>query len=180
MGPALELGATLNSFSTLFGLTANPATSFFGSSNGTVMFTNNIVQLEASTSGQVGLASVFIVTLDHLQFANNQCWLDAPQLCALVDVFLFGVTIEVNSNRFQETLQSAAQIQAGAVNPVMESGVTFGILNITSANISTYCLLSAGVVQLVNPNNIVWYQDPEAPCERVGDAIFSNQSAQGG
>jgi DNA-binding Lrp family transcriptional regulator len=99
-------------------------------SNGGVLFTNNICQLEAWASGVRGLSSVAILSLDHVLFANNQLWLDGPTLTAILDAFIFGVTTQVCTNRFQEARNY----------PVIYSGVTFGLVNITSQNISTYCL----------------------------------------
>jgi hypothetical protein len=101
------------------------------SSSGAVLFANNICQLEARASGAAGFASVFILSLDQLTFSNNHCWLDAPATTPRVglDAFLLSPSLNVCGNRFQE-----------AAGSVYVSGVTFGPLNITAQNISTYCL----------------------------------------
>jgi Family of unknown function (DUF6519) len=112
---------------------------------GAVLFTNNTCQLEARVSGQHCLASVTILSLDDLIFANNVCWLDGRPATAAVDALLAAGSLQVTSNRFQEALGF----------PVAASGFTLGALNITSQNISTYCLFATGTLQpCVNTNNL--------------------------
>jgi hypothetical protein len=110
-------------------------------SNGTVLFTNNVCQLEASASGQTEGASVFIFTVDALIFSNNHCWVDASGYTALLDVLLFGISLNAVSNRFEE-----------AVGSVYFSGITLGLLNVTGQNISTYCLIVLGAHTADNNN----------------------------
>jgi hypothetical protein len=120
--------------------------------NGTVLFTNNICQLEAVRNRVTGFASVFIASLDHVLFANNHLWLNGkagtlgakmgsfvggppPGAAtgpgtALMDAFVFGLTAQVCTNRFQESFNF----------PVWLSGLTSGNANITSQNIATYLL----------------------------------------
>jgi hypothetical protein len=122
------------------------------SSNGGVLFTNNVCQLEARVSGVQGLTSVGIVSLDHVLFANNQLWLDgsaSPKLTALLDAFIFGFSIQVCANRFQESQKY----------PVLYSGLTVGIVNITAQNFSTYCLMAKALLSgyLVDQYNLVGY-----------------------
>ena len=114
---------------------------FASSSNGTVLFTNNICQLEARVDRQHSFTSVAILTPDHLTFSNNHCWIDSTAIEVFVDALLLGGTINVTSNRFQESKAS-----------VFLSGWTFGGLNITSQNISTFCLLVEGGTVLNNNN----------------------------
>jgi len=117
------------------------------SSSGAVLFTNNICQLEAQASGVHGYCSVVIASLDTVLFANNLLWIDAPSHCAFLDGLLFGVTVQATSNRFQEA----------SYYPVIYSGATLGLLNITSQNISTYCMKAVGPAQLFDTPNIVMY-----------------------
>jgi len=115
-------------------------------SNGGVLFTNNVCQLQAALSGVAGFVSVVIASLDQVLFANNQVWLNGTPgtrdndpaaaektsaRTAFLDAFIFGVTVQVCTNRFQESLNS----------PVLLSGWTWGLFNITAQNISTYGLL---------------------------------------
>ena len=99
-------------------------------SNGTVLFTNNICQLESRVNAIRGIASVAIASLDHVLFSNNQLWVDGPPITALVDVLLFGVSLHATNNRLQEAILYC----------VVYSGVTLGVLNFTTQNIATYCL----------------------------------------
>lgn len=115
---------------------------FANVSSGATVFTGNICQLEARAGGETELASVLVYTLDHLIFSNNHCWLDSSTGSALADVILVGFTANVTSNRFQEAWGS-----------VLLSGFVFALLNITSLNVSTACLLVLGV-QVVNVNNL--------------------------
>ena len=118
-----------------------------GTSNpscGAVLFTDNICQLEARVSHQRTLASVLILGLDDLIFSNNACWVDGARGTAVADAVLVAGSLQVTSNRFQEA----------AGFPVGLSTIEFGVLNITSLNISTYPMLPLGF-QLVNTNNLV-------------------------
>ena len=116
------------------------------STNGTVLFTNNICQLEALLSGIRGYGSVLIFTVDHLLFSNNQLWFDGPRSIAVVDAVLFGISLHATSNRLEES----------ARRPVRFSGLTTGLLNITSQNISSYCLIAKGTPGwLVKTPNLV-------------------------
>ena len=110
---------------------------------GAVIFTNNTCQLEARLSGQRCFTSVAILALDDLIFANNVCWLDGPRATATLDALLGAGSLQVTSNRFQEA----------AGFPVIASGLTLGALNITSQNISTYCLFATGTLQPAIANN---------------------------
>jgi hypothetical protein len=138
---------------------ATPAavnTPAFLSSNGAVVFTNNVCQLELREVHQIGLASVIILTLDHLVFSNNYCWVDAGLFGVLVDAFLLASSLQVTSNRFQEGLLS-----------VLLSGWTIGVFNITSQNISTYCL-SVESPNPINNNNLMMFPGLEqAFCQRL-------------
>src|SRR4029079_13477656 len=84
-----------------------------------------------------------ILTLDDLIFASNACWLDGPPGTAFLDALLIAGSTQVTSNRFQEA----------AGFSVLVSGFTLGALNITSQNISTYCLFATGTLQPAIANN---------------------------
>ena len=84
-----------------------------------------------------------IFTLDDLMFGNNECWLDGRPATASVDALLAAGSLQVTSNRFQEA----------AGFSVLASGFTVGALNITSQNISTYCLFATGTLQPAIFNN---------------------------
>lgn len=120
----------------------------FTSSSGAVLFTNNVCQLELCEVPESNFASVLIISLDHLNFSNNHCWLDASgQGLAttgqgmLVDALLMAGSLNVVSNRFQE-----------AQNAVVLSAWTVGVLNVTSNNVSTFCIYPQGAVVAATNN----------------------------
>jgi len=113
-------------------------------SSGAVMFTNNACQLESGIGmNQRAFSNVLILSLDYLNFADNHCWVDGPELSAFFDAMLLAGSAQVNCNRFQESPALA----------VLASGVTVGALNVTSSNISTYCLFVEGI-ETANANNL--------------------------
>jgi hypothetical protein len=148
MGTAIEAAAT--SFSSLkdknnaatFGGVAQRG--FLNSSIGTVLFTGNVCQLEARASKQRNLAALMILTLDHMIFSNNHCWLDGPALTAFFDALLGAGSLQLVGNRFQEA----------SGFPVTVSGLTIGLINIAIQNLSTYCLINFGIAKLVEANNV--------------------------
>ena len=146
MGRALDGSELLDAFSKL--LDSDPASdsgSAFASdpalayepmsslsvTNGTVLFSNNICQLMTQLNSVRGLASVMIVTLDHVMFSNNQLWINGRRDTVFADAFLFGFSAQAVANRLQES-----------VSAVYYSGASYGVANVTSQNICTYCFKS--------------------------------------
>jgi hypothetical protein len=60
---------------------------------------------------------------------------------------LLAGSVQVTNNRLQEA----------PLYPVIASGLTFGIMNVTTQNICTYCLFAEGPVPawLFNANNLI-------------------------
>jgi hypothetical protein len=148
LGAAIEAGASTGKFSGMYQgpssfSTTNTGVGLAPASDGIVLFTNNICQLETQFSGRRCFASVVVAALDDLIFGENQCWLDGATGTAFLDAFLIAGSMQVTSNRFQE----------GRNFPVLASGFTVGALNITSQNISTYCLFATGTLQPAIDNN---------------------------
>jgi hypothetical protein len=119
-------------------------------SSGAVTFTNNICQFESRFSTPSSFPSILIATLDHLTFGNNHSWCDAlagNNKVAFYNAVLVAPTLNVVSNRFQET----------TVAPVSISGITAGVFNITSQNISTHRLraLAPAASGLIDSPNLV-------------------------
>jgi Family of unknown function (DUF6519)/Right handed beta helix region len=137
------LAATFTNLNQGFTVSTNLAQGVVNPSCGAVIFTNNTCQLEARQSQQQCFASVLILALDDLIFGHNECWLDGPPLTAVFDALLGAGSLQVTSNRFQESVKF----------PVLASGFTLGALNITSQNISTYCLFATGTLQPAIANN---------------------------
>jgi hypothetical protein len=117
---------------------------FAASSNGTVLFSNNICQLEARADGQRSITSIAIMSVDHLTFTGNHSWIDTATFDAIFDAVLVAGSVNVTNNRFQESPIS-----------VLASGLTAGVINITSQNISTFCLLVKGAPNFtINQSNL--------------------------
>lgn len=151
VGTAIESATAASLPSNVFSNSKAAATgvaagSFQNVSCGSVLFSNNVCQLEATASQQREYASVFIYTPDHLIFSSNHCWLDTSRVSSLVDALLLAGSLNVVGNRFQESPLS-----------VLFSAMTVGVMNITGQNISTFCLLVLGAVRSDN-NNIALVQ----------------------
>jgi hypothetical protein len=123
--------------------------------NGTVLFTNNVCQLEARAGGQSEITSVLIFSPDSLIFSNNATWLDAANLSAFSDVLLLAATVQVIGNRLQEPIGS-----------VLVSGITIGVANITSHNIATNCLLAIAPRRVATGNLVLVEAISEDFCKR--------------
>lgn len=139
LGIAVEAFSLLQSFLDLYNSkNSTNAVSLSGESldvtNGAVLFSNNTVQLMAQLNKTRGACSVVIMSLDHVLCSNNELWINAGRDTVLIDALLFGISLQANSNRFQE-----------ALNSVIYSGFTFGVMNVTTHNIATYCLIADGV-----------------------------------
>lgn len=147
LGTAIEAGTSVGRFSDQYQGKSPLSTTVPGQggmpSSGVVLFTNNICQLETRLSSNQCFCSVLLLSLDDLIFSNNQCWLDGATGTAFLDALLVASSIQVTGNRFQEARSF----------PVLVSGLTAGALNITSQNISTYCLLATGMLQPAIDNN---------------------------
>ncbi|MDW5265450.1 MULTISPECIES: DUF6519 domain-containing protein [Acidobacteriaceae] len=146
LGTAIEAAATTRPSGVNSGLAgyavAESAPTLSASSNGTVLFTNNICQLEARADRQRSITSVTIISTDNLIFSNNQLWFDSATIDAFFDAFLAAGTLTATGNRFQESAAS-----------VYLSGLTVAPFNITTQNISTFCLLVSGANQ-INTSNL--------------------------
>jgi Family of unknown function (DUF6519) len=136
--------------------------SFDAVSNGTVLFSNNVCQLEARESGEEGWSSLFLFTPDALLFSGNTSWLDAPSegVRAFTDALLMGGTLQMLGNRLQEP-----------VGGVLVSGIAVGVVNMTMQNISTSCLLCFGA-KVINSSNIALIDSlSDAYCARLVSAF---------
>jgi hypothetical protein len=167
IGLAIEDFPSGQSFSELLSATKLETSRTAGladSSNGGVLFNNNVCQLEAWGSGARGLASVAIASFDTVVCTGNQLWVDGPSLTAAVDLFVLAATTQITSNRLQE----------GQLYPVWFSGFTAaGWANITCQNISTYCLKSSGPL-LRHLQNLVLF--PNELCAGNGrDKAIDNE-----
>jgi hypothetical protein len=116
-------------------------------SSGAVIFTNNICQLETRAGYQAGLASVFVGSVDHVLFGHNLCWEDGLRASTAVDAWVPARTVQVTSNRFQESFPSSKTFL---------SCLSVGLANITSQNISDHAISAlAPAGALVDSQNLV-------------------------
>ena len=162
LGTAIEAAATtspsgVNQGLANYSMAAAPP-NFSASSNGTVLFTNNICQLEARVDRQHSITSVAIISTDNLIFSNNQLWFDSATIDAFCDAFLAAGTLTATGNRFQESAAS-----------VYLSGITVAPFNITTQNISTFCLLVSGANKIDNPNLAIINSFTDNICARLED-----------
>ena len=124
--------------------------------SGNVLFSNNQCSLDLIEAGlSFALSSILIGSLDDVAFNNNQCD------CNLLDDFvfshacLFGITIRANDNRFREGILNAGF-----------SALTVGMLNITTDNESTHCLVVLGPLKLRRHNLVLMSAFSDNLCRR--------------
>jgi hypothetical protein len=163
LGLAIELDDFSGGYHGLYNALAAPAVhdrTLAVATNGAVLFTNNICQVEARLSRQRGITSVMIFSLDNLLFANNHCWIDGGILAADLDVLVFAASVQFNGNRLQEP-----------IGTVHASGITLGLTNVTTANVSTACLFAQAMPgKLARANNITAV--PNALCEQFQASLM--------
>ena len=148
LGIGAYLGVTEAGFKYIQnGTSANRASSatskrFF--ENGAVLFTNNQCHQNLFASDKsFAVSSVFVAGLDDIGFHNNQCYCDLDRDFLLVNALVFGMSVRVSDNRFQESFLH-----------VFFSAATLGLQNITTDNESVHCLLIRGV-QFLDRYNLV-------------------------
>jgi Family of unknown function (DUF6519) len=151
--------------------------------NGNVLFSDNQCVLDLiETGSSLALSSILIFSLDDVSFQNNQCDANLFDDFILTQAILFGVSLRVNDNRFKEGIRNA-----------FYSAVTLGIMNTTTDNQATHCLLVRGwkqpspsgwsgeintsntilfegIYKLLNPND----DNETGICDRGLNRAFSN------
>lgn len=132
--------------------------------NGNVLFSNNQVTLNLMDKIQeFALSSILIASLDDVSFHGNQCDCDL----FLGDFIfshsvLFGISLRVEDNRFKEGILGA-----------WLSAMTFGLLNMTTDNQSTHCMMIRGAMVVDFPNTVLldaFYRNEACtPFRKVGN-----------
>lgn len=114
--------------------------------NGNVQFSNNQVVLdEFDVKTNIALTAVTIMSLDDISFHDNQCDYSLWGDFLIFPNFIFAPSVRVADNRFKESFYGA-----------FISAVSFGLMNTTTSNQATHCLLVVGNPGLkVDANNIV-------------------------
>jgi Family of unknown function (DUF6519)/Right handed beta helix region len=130
--------------------------------NGNVLFANNQCTLDlVDRVPDFALSSVLIASLDDISFHGNQCDCDLFLGDLIVtQAILFGISLRMTDNRFKEGIWSA-----------WLSAVTLGLLNMTTNNQSTHCLLVLGsaVEEHTNTSLLdVFNRELCAPFRRIG------------
>ena len=118
--------------------------------NGNVQFVNNQVVLdELDSLRKLALSAVTILSLDDIAFQSNQCdySLGPLQDFLIFPNFIFAPSVRVSDNRFKESLLGG-----------FISALSIGILNTTTDNQSTHCLLAVGNpgLKIFEHNTEIW------------------------
>lgn len=105
--------------------------------NGNVLFSDNQCTLNLmDETTEFALSSVLIASLDDVSFCNNQCDCDLFLGDLIIThAILFGISLRVTNNRFKEGILGA-----------WLSALTLALLNLTTDNQSTHCLLNLGLL----------------------------------
>lgn len=104
--------------------------------NGNVLFSDNRCDLNLLETGLgFALSSVAIFSLDDVGFHNNQCDCNLLDDIVITQAILFGLSMRASDNRLKEGLVNA-----------LYSAMTVGLMNATTNNQSTHCLLVIGVL----------------------------------
>ena len=113
--------------------------------SGKLLFTDNQVSFDTLANGRAGpgfdLCSTLLFSLDDLAVLDNQFEYHSEWRFALADVLAAGASIRVNDNRFAEIWGRS-----------LFSAATLGLMNTTSHNQGTHCLLPLGLLTAVQGN----------------------------
>jgi len=101
---------------------------------GEMLVNNNQISLQAHSSElPFTLSSVMLMSADDVSFCDNQAEIENNMKLALTNVLAVATTLRVSSNRLQKRVASG-----------ILSAITFGLLNQTSFNQTTHCILAIG------------------------------------
>lgn len=132
---------------------APPRNDFFRfAANGNVLFADN--QCHQDLSGperSFAGASIVIFSLDDIGFLSNQCDCRLIEDFMITDAIVVGRTTRINDNRFVESVNRTGN---QSTLTMIFSAITFGVLNTTTDNIATRCLLVIGALFL-NRHNLI-------------------------
>jgi hypothetical protein len=107
--------------------------------NGNVLFVDNRCDLNLLETGfGFAISSIAIFSLDDVGFLDNQCDCNLLDDFVLTHVLLFALSVRASDNRLKEGLFNA-----------LWSGLIAGLMNTTTANQSTHCLLVLGPSELM-------------------------------
>lgn len=131
---------------------APPRNDFRFAANGNVLFSDN--QCHQDLSGpekSFAGASIVIVSLDDVGFLSNQCDCRLVGDFMITDAIVVGRTTRINDNRFVESVN---RVGNQSTLTMIFSAISFGVMNTTTDNIATRCLLVLGALFL-NRHNLI-------------------------
>lgn len=114
--------------------------------NGNVLFAHNQCVLDVlDTEQSIALSAIAILSMDDVGFHSNQCDYNLWGDFLIFPNFIFAPSVRVSDNRFKESLYGA-----------LLSGLIFGLMNTTTDNQATHCLLVIGDPKLrINEHNTI-------------------------
>ncbi len=139
-------------------------------SGGAVLFNDNQCLLDLTSEDQEFVfSSVMVLSLDDVAFEDNEVTLRSRNDYVLTDALVLGVSTRVVGNRFSEQLLL-----------LFLSAITFGVMNTTAHNQSTFCLLVRGATGLTvnGPNTVLLNAFSDDFCGRITE-IFGSLFSQG-
>ena len=139
---------------------------------GNILFNDNQVVFDAFAPGiTFTLSSVLLVSLDDISMEGNQCDCDLLFDFALLNALVFGWSIRVADNRFEE----------GLFNTLF-SAMTLALMNQTTDNQSTHCLYAIGLpsVSNINGNRVLIEAFLRDACEQFRSSLTDSYTPQFG
>jgi len=127
------------------------------SSGGVLFADKHLPGWRHEQAGRRAFTSVLIYSLDHLTFNSNHSWIDGPERTA------------TGGCRAVRRIDPGDQQSLSRKHSVRlrPSGLTVGVLNVTTQNISTYCLYAQGTLVRTTDNlAVIMLSNPNA-CARV-------------
>jgi hypothetical protein len=106
---------------------------------GKTLVTENQITLDLIDEAvALRISSILVVTLDDLGMTDNQCEVTTTNVFCAADAVLLGGSVRVADNRFSETWMRTRF-----------SALSFGIMNTTTDNQSTHCLLAGAAMPIL-------------------------------
>jgi hypothetical protein len=103
---------------------------------GDILLNDNTIRLDGfDSAASFGISAVALVSLDNVMVQSNQISLDLELLTDFmaINVLALGWSVHASSNRLKEPLFSA-----------FVSALTWGVMNTTSLNQATHCIIAEG------------------------------------
>jgi hypothetical protein len=105
---------------------------------------NQILLSVVAAEDRFVLPAVFVASFDDASIQSNQVRSDIIQALQIADIFIFGATAQVQTNRLTER-----------PNAAYASCLSAGLVNNTVSNIATHCILAAGSAVIEDANQVI-------------------------